>query len=115
MNEERGESVMEPEPMDSSTVAAGVKKAIFWALTLHPVLAILFFTLDFYVFHFSNLEEILVVVLFFQIGWLQLLYLFPLAWRLNRRGEPLAAKGVLWVSGVLFLFTSLCNAGAAIG
>ena len=45
----------------------------------------------------------------FQIGWTQLLYMPVLVLLKHRRNQPNQRNGVLLVSGILFLATSLCN------
>ena len=50
------------------------------------------------------------LIAMFQIGWIQVLVLPPYAWTQRRRGWPRKAKGILLMSGVLFLLGSLCNA-----
>ena len=47
-------------------------------------------------------------LVWFAVGWTQLLYLPALAYYFDRKGEPEVRNGVLITSAVLFVVTSLC-------
>jgi hypothetical protein len=95
------------------TVGAGVGISFLLVILFQVATPFLgFLVVELLPFEPSGGEEgIWVLIGWFSLGWTAPFYLLPFAFIQRRKSRPLRAKGVMMVAGILFMLTSLCNAG----